>query len=709
MEPAQTPARTQPASTFGDGFGRRQQVVTGTKDPIEVLVLKRELLAVPGFEAAVRERIEQVGRFRHDSFTRVRGLARLAKMNAGLVLVSDLIEGKRLSQLLDSDQHSLDISGALMLVGQLMDALTIFHQMVPGGHGAIGPERLILKADGRLVVADHVFGNALPKLSLDAGALWQQLQITVPASGPVFDQQTDILQAGAVALALLLGRTLGPGYPSRIGSKTGGAALPISAALQLVPPDVASWISRTIRRPAHDPFTSSADAREALAGLLVNINRVAARQAVLAFYSGEPVSAATTGPGRPAAAPAAGVATNTKAENIAPKSAAPTPVVAEASAQTPTAATEAVDSSLAETDSTFGTDDGTDDAAWQDHTTIAATASAYVSPLRRFFVPMTRRTIAAAAGVLMLLTTGGAFAAKRYFTPTQPVAQGKGTLAVTTNPAGANVVIDGQQRGRAPMTLELVAGEHVLQVGLNGSSRTVPFKVTPGAEVSQVIDLPKVDAPNGQLQVRTEPSGARVLVDGQKRGTSPVKIDNLSPGSHNVTVEGQGGSVSQDVTIESGVTASLVVPLAAPAAAAAPVSGWIAITAPIDVQIFENGQLLGTNRSEKIMAPVGRHELNISNDALGYRVTRSITVVAGQVSSMRIDPPKGSISLNAVPWAEVWIDGDRVGETPIGNFAITLGSHEVVFRHPDLGEQRFMSTVTLNAPARVTADLRRKP
>jgi hypothetical protein len=50
-----------------------------------------------------------------------------------------------------------------------------------------------------------------------------------------------------------------------------------------------------------------------------------------------------------------------------------------------------------------------------------------------------------------------------------------------------------------------------------------------------------------------------------------------------------------------------------------------------------------------------------------------------------------------------------VGETPIGNFAITLGSHEVVFRHPELGEQRFMSTVTLNAPARVTADLRRKP
>lgn len=707
MDPAQTPTRSQSASTFGDGFGRRQQVVTGTKDPIEVLVLRRELLATPGFEAAVRERIEQVGRFRHDSFTRVRGLAKLAKDNAGLVLVSDLVEGKRLSQMLESDQHALDTSGALMLVGQLMDALTMFHQIVPGGHGAIGPERLILKADGRLVVAEHVFGNALPKLSLDAGAFWQQLQVTVPTSGPVFDQQTDILQAGAVALALLLGRPLGAGYPSRIGSKTGTTALSISAALELVPADVASWISRTIRRPGHAPFTSSADAREALAGVLVNINRVAARQAVLAFYAGEPVAGAT--PTRPTAAAVSVVTPVPASDRPALSVTTPPPVVAAAPTSPPVSAAEAEsdETASADADSTPGEDPDSDFA--DEHTTIAAAASAYVSPLRRFFVPMTRRTIAVAAGILMLLTTGGAFAAKRYFSPTQPVAVGKGTLAVTTNPVGANVVIDGQQRGVAPMTLELAAGEHVLLVGLNGSSRTVSFKVTPGAEVSQVIDLPKVPAANGQLQVRTEPSGAKVVVDGQKRGTSPVKIENLTPGTHNVTVESQAGSVTQEVTIESGVTASLVVPLGTPAAAAAPASGWIAITAPIDVQIFENGQLLGSNRSEKIMAPVGRHDLNISNESLGYRVTRSITVVAGQVSSMRIDPPKGSISLNAVPWAEVWIDGDRVGETPIGNFAVTLGPHEVVFRHPDLGEQRFMSTVTLNAPARVTADLRRKP
>src|SRR5918995_847035 len=79
MNPAQTSARPHPAPAFEDGFGRRQQVVSATKEPVEVLVLKREHLAIAGFEAAVRERIEQVARVRHDAFVRVRGLARLAK------------------------------------------------------------------------------------------------------------------------------------------------------------------------------------------------------------------------------------------------------------------------------------------------------------------------------------------------------------------------------------------------------------------------------------------------------------------------------------------------------------------------------------------------------------------------------------------------------------------------------------------------------
>jgi hypothetical protein len=106
------------------------------------------------------------------------------------------------------------------------------------------------------------------------------------------------------------------------------------------------------------------------------------------------------------------------------------------------------------------------------------------------------------------------------------------------------------------------------------------------------------------------------------------------------------------------------------------------------------------------MLAAGRHELDLSNEALGYRATRVVQVGPGKVASITLDLPQGVVNLNAAPWAEVWIDGRRVGETPIGNLSVSIGSHEVVFRHPQLGEKRQAISVTLGAPVRVSVDMK---
>ena len=66
------------------------------------------------------------------------------------------------------------------------------------------------------------------------------------------------------------------------------------------------------------------------------------------------------------------------------------------------------------------------------------------------------------------------------------------------------------------------------------------------------------------------------------------------------------------------------------------------------------------------------------------------------------------MSINAVPWAEVFIDGTRVGETPLGNLPQTLGPHEIVFRHPQLGERRVNTLVTLKETNRISMDMRQR-
>ena len=132
------------------------------------------------------------------------------------------------------------------------------------------------------------------------------------------------------------------------------------------------------------------------------------------------------------------------------------------------------------------------------------------------------------------------------------------------------------------------------------------------------------------------------------------------------------------------------------------------MAAPIELRVYRNRKLLGTSGLSRIALPAGRHEVELVNDALGYRVRRTVTVTAGKLAPIALDLPKGSLSVNALPWAEVAIDGERVGETPIGNVALTIGSHEVVFRHPELGEQRHKVVVTAATPARLSVDLRKK-
>ena len=108
------------------------------------------------------------------------------------------------------------------------------------------------------------------------------------------------------------------------------------------------------------------------------------------------------------------------------------------------------------------------------------------------------------------------------------------------------------------------------------------------------------------------------------------------------------------------------------------------------------------------MLPAGTHDLELVNDAIGYRSSRQVDVAPGKKTIVAVDLPFGSISINAQPWAEVWIAGERIGETPIANISRRVGAYEIVFRHPQLGERRENVLITLRQPVRLGVDMRGK-
>jgi hypothetical protein len=133
----------------------------------------------------------------------------------------------------------------------------------------------------------------------------------------------------------------------------------------------------------------------------------------------------------------------------------------------------------------------------------------------------------------------------------------------------------------------------------------------------------------------------------------------------------------------------------------------VTFVAPFELQIVEDGDLLGTTRMARLMLPAGRHRIDLVNGPTQFRTTVAVNVVAGRTTKVPVAIPNGSISINALPWANVTLDGKDLGATPVATQSLPVGPHELILRHPKLGERRQTVIVPANGPLRVMVDLGR--
>jgi hypothetical protein len=317
-------------------------------------------------------------------------------------------------------------------------------------------------------------------------------------------------------------------------------------------------------------------------------------------------------------------------------------------------------------------------------------------PLVRVALTLGATLTAIAATVAILMTRPGTAAAP-------PVAV-TGNASIESQPPGAVVSIDGNPYGTTPARLALPAGTHVLELTLDGNSRRVPFTIEAGATVAHYIEFAAAPAAavttTGRLEVASDPAGAQISIDGVARGRTPMTIDAVPPGEHSVVITSGTTSVTRRVTVAAGNTAALFASLTKPDAGA----GWVTFRAPIEFQIYDDKQLVGTTAAERLMLPAGRHDLELVNSTLEFRRVVSVQIGSGTIVNSTVDLPNGSLSISALPWADVWIDGRAHGTTPLGNVSVPIGTHEILWRHPQLGERRRSVAVPASSPVRVGVD-----
>ena len=146
------------------------------------------------------------------------------------------------------------------------------------------------------------------------------------------------------------------------------------------------------------------------------------------------------------------------------------------------------------------------------------------------------------------------FAAARYLTEVReltvegggarqelsvPLTPNWAPVRLVTEPAGAEVLVDGTLAGTTPIALELDAGERALEARLSGYNAWRDSVVV-NANEPQELPVVKLNQADGRIELVSIPSEASVSVDGQFLGRTPLSV-RLSPGrAHQITLAKPG-------------------------------------------------------------------------------------------------------------------------------------------------------------------------
>ncbi|HEV7502360.1 MAG TPA: PEGA domain-containing protein, partial [Vicinamibacteria bacterium] len=164
-------------------------------------------------------------------------------------------------------------------------------------------------------------------------------------------------------------------------------------------------------------------------------------------------------------------------------------------------------------------------------------------------------------------------AAKATETLQVPLTRTLASAFVVTEPAGVEVWVDGQLQTTTSGTPGPEITDAVRAKGLDparASARTEIGNLSLGSHnlefrrkchevVKRQIDVPeardyetegiKLEESLASLQLRSDPPGARIFLDGESMGITPKDLDGVCSGKHHVEVKSPSGKFIQDVVV----------------------------------------------------------------------------------------------------------------------------------------------------------------
>lgn len=168
-----------------------------------------------------------------------------------------------------------------------------------------------------------------------------------------------------------------------------------------------------------------------------------------------------------------------------------------------------------------------------------------------------------------------------------------GIVDCKTEPAGATVLVNGISRGTTPCVVERVPKGYATFVfklkGYEDEKREL--RIAPGDK--QLLSLSLMGRP-AKMSVISSPEGARVTLDDNYVGKTPITISPVNPGVHTIKAELAGyAPVFKTAVVENGGEVTEMFKFES-------VLGWIEVTTtPPGAKILLDGKAVGTTSAHR--------------------------------------------------------------------------------------------------------------
>ncbi|MGN0033911.1 MAG: PEGA domain-containing protein [Candidatus Limimorpha sp.] len=246
-------------------------------------------------------------------------------------------------------------------------------------------------------------------------------------------------------------------------------------------------------------------------------------------------------------------------------------------------------------------------------------------------------------------------------------------VIINVTPKDAIINVDGKlcQNGKVNLTVD---EPHHLEVS---HKLYHPYESEIHASATEKLKYDVNLAPAyGWLKINSKPeSGAIVLIDGERKGTTPFSSDTLPSGEYEVKLmKDMYETGTFTVVVKDSKTQEIELPIK-------PTFAEVTVTTDSESDIYIDGEKKRAGKWQGRLTE-GKHLLEARKTS--HRTTvKTVDIIAGKEESFAIKSPVpiyGALDIQSEPdEAEVYLDGVKIGETPLKKNDVLVGNRTIRF------------------------------